>query len=73
MFLMKLGIEKQKYIINYFKIYSTQYFYIKTIVLKNLLSTFKNNKYIILIILLNIIAFIKVLVLKMQQYHVVDK
>jgi hypothetical protein len=73
MFLMKLGIKKQKYIINYFKICSTQYFYIKTIVLKNLLSTFKNNKYIILIILLNIIAFIKVLVLKMQQYHIVDK
>ena len=66
-------MKKQKYIINYFKIYSTQYFYIKTVIFKNLLSTLKNNKYIILIILLCIVRFIKVLVLKTQQYHIVDK
>jgi hypothetical protein len=66
-------MKKQKYIINYFKIYSTQYFYIKTVIFKNLLSTLKNNKYIILVISLGIVRFIKVLVLKTQQYHIVDK
>ena len=73
MFLIKLGIEKQKYKINYFGILNTQYRFVKIASLKELLINFKNAKYLIFTNLLSSIAFIKVLVLKMQQYHIVDK
>ena len=64
---------KQKYKINYFGILNAQYRFVKIASLKELLINFKNAKYLIFTNLLSSIAFIKVLVLKMQQYHIVDK
>lgn len=64
--------KSQKYKFSYFNILSSQCYFIKTVVLKNLLIILKNNKYIILGNLLSIIIFIKMLVWKKQQYHIMD-
>jgi hypothetical protein len=66
-------MKKQKYKINYFGILNAQYRFVKIASLKELLINFKNAKYLIFTNLLSSIAFIKVLVLKTQQYHIVDK
>ena len=66
-------MRKQKYKINSFGILNAQYHFVKIASLKELLINFKNAKYLIFTNLLSSIAFIKVLVLKMQQYHIVDK
>ena len=48
-----------KYITNYFNKLNGRYFFIKTVILKNLLAALKGNKYPILADLLNITVFIK--------------
>jgi len=66
-------VRKQKYKINYFGILNAQHHFVKIASLKELLINFKNAKYLIFTNLLSSITFIKVLVLKTQQYHIVDK
>ena len=66
-------MRKQKYKINYFGILNTQYHFIKIASLKELLINFKNSKYLIFTNLLSSIAFIKILILKVQQYYIVDR
>jgi|APCry1669189241_1035207.scaffolds.fasta_scaffold42641_1 hypothetical protein len=66
-------MRKQKYKINYFGILNAQYHFVKIASLKKLLINFKNSKYLIFTNLLSSIAFIKILILKVQQYYIVDR
>lgn len=66
-------MRKQKYKINSFGILNAQYYLVKISSLKELLINFKNAKYLIFADLLSEIAFIEILILKVQQYYIVDR
>ena len=66
-------MRKQKYKINSFGILNAQYYFIKIASLKELLINFKNAKYLIFADLLSEIAFIEILILKVQQYYIVNR
>ena len=66
-------MRKQKYKINSFGILNAQYHFVKIASLKELLINFKNAKYLIFTDLLSEIAFIEILILKVQQYYIVDR
>jgi len=68
-------MRKQKYKINSFGILNAQYHFVKIASLKELLINFKNAKYLIFadLLILSEIAFIEILILKVQQYYIVDR
>ena len=66
-------MRKQKDKLNSFGILNTQYHFVKIASLKELLINFKNAKYLIFADLLSDIAFIEILILKIQQYYIMDR